>query len=591
MTRIDPHSFADPSQGRTTHLDLDLEVDFQEKRLKGTAVLHLEGAPGGILVLDSRDLQVEWIRDGEEADLAWSAGEKDPVLGSPLRVEIPGGTKVVKIRYATSPGATALQWLEPAQTAGGKRPYLFSQCQAIHARSMVPLQDTPAIRFTYSAAVTVPAGLKAVMSAAPGEEERGPREETRTFRFRMPQPIPSYLLALAAGNLASRDLGPRSRVYTEPEMLDAAAWEFEEVDAMLRTGEEIFGPYRWERFDFLVMPPSFPYGGMENPRLTFLTPTLLAGDRSLVNVLAHELAHSWTGNLVTNATMNDFWLNEGFTVWAERRILERLEGEEAAALAAAIGRNGLQEELERFGADSPLTRLRTDLEGMDPDEVYSLVPYEKGFLFVALLERTAGREVFDAFVKDYIERFAFTSITTEEFEHFLEEKLPGLAEKVDARRWIHGPGLPENAPSFPSRRLEAVRRALEEWKGAGKIDPSLWETWSSPERQLFLQGLPRKLSREQCAWLEENFRLSESRNAEILAEWLVLAAASAYEPAFPAIRDFLGRVGRMKFLKPIYKALLGNERTRAFAEEVFREHSGGYHPIAREGLEKLLARA
>ncbi len=591
MTRIDPHSYADPSQGKTAHADLDLEVDFEEKRLKGTVTLHLEDLRPGTLVLDSRDLRVEGVRDAGGRDLAWSMGEKDPVLGSPLMVEIPEETEKVEIRYATSPGATALQWLEPAQTAGGKAPYLFSQCQAIHARSMVPLQDTPAIRFSYSAAITVPSGLKAVMSAAPGEEEPGPRPGTRAFRFRMPQPIPSYLLALAVGSLASRDLGPRSRVYTEPEMLDAAAWEFEGVDAMLRTGEEIFGPYRWERFDFLVMPPSFPYGGMENPRLTFLTPTLLAGDRSLVNVLAHELAHSWTGNLVTNATMNDFWLNEGFTVWAERRILERLEGEEAAALAAAIGRNGLDDELKRFGPDSPLTKLRTDLEGMDPDEVYSLVPYEKGFLFVALLERTAGREVFDRFVKDYIERFAFTSITTEEFERFLEEKLPGLAAKVNARRWIHEPGLPENAPSFPSRRLQEIREALAAWKEGKKPAKTLWEKWSSAERQLFLQGLPRKLSPGECAWLEENFRLSGSKNAEILAEWLVIAAASGYEPAFPAIRDFLGKVGRMKFLKPLYKALLEGERTRALAKEIFREHSAGYHPIAREGLARMLSGA
>ncbi len=591
MTRIDPHSFADPTQGRTTHVDLDLEVDFQGKRLKGTALLHLKDSREGALVLDSRDLLVEGVRDGKGNELAWSAGKKDPILGSPLRVEIPKGTEKVEIRYATSPGATALQWLEPAQTAGGKAPYLFSQCQAIHARSMVPLQDTPAIRFSYSATVTVPEGLSAVMSAAPGEEGPGPRPGTRTFRFRMPQPIPSYLLALAVGSLASRDLGPRSRVYTEPEMLDAAAWEFEGVDAMLRTGEEIFGPYRWERFDFLVMPPSFPYGGMENPRLTFLTPTLLAGDRSLVNVLAHELAHSWTGNLVTNATMNDFWLNEGFTVWAERRILERLEGEEAAALAAAIGRNGLEEEMKRFGPDSPLTRLRTDLEGMDPDEVYSLVPYEKGFLFVALLEKTAGRDVFDRFVKDYIERFAFTSITTGDFEAFLEEKLPGLAAEVDARRWIHEPGLPGNAPTFPSKRLETVRDALAAWKEGKKPGRDIWEKWSSAERQLFLQGLSGKLPARECAWLEESFRLSESKNAEILAEWLTIAAASGFEPAFPAIRDFLGKVGRMKFLKPIYKALLGEERTRSLAKEIFRKHSGGYHPIAREGLERLVAGA
>ena len=398
----------------------------------------------------------------------------------------------------------------------------------------------------------------------------------------------AYLLAIAVGNLASRDLGSRSRVYTEPEMLEKSAWEFAEVDSMLLAAEEIFGPYLWDRFDFLVMPPSFPYGGMENPRLTFLTPTLLAGDRSLVNVLAHELAHSWTGNLVTNATMDDFWLNEGFTVWAERRILEKLDGLEAKSLSAAIGRNGLMAALESFGMESPFTRLQTDSAGSDPDEFYSLVPYEKGFLFVALMEETAGREPFDAFVKKYIERFSFTSITTAEFEEFLSAEMPGLADQVRAEQWIHQAGLPDNAPVFTSDRLAMLEGLAKGWSDGARPEVAAAKTWSPEDWQIYLQAVPRKLPETDCAWLDENFALTNQGNCEILCNWLVIAANSGYEPTFDRISSFLGEVGRMKYLKPLFTALQGSEKTKEMAGKIFADNAAGYHPIARGGIERII---
>jgi aminopeptidase N len=492
------------------------------------------------------------------------------------------------VTYRTSPEASALQWLPPELTAGGQYPYLFSQCQAIHARSVIPCQDTPRARFAFDARLIVPQPLTAVMAAAPGRVEPGPQDDTRVFSFSMPQSVPPYLFALAVGNLASRDLGPRSRVYTEPEMLEASAYEFAEVDGMLGAAEQIFGPYLWDRFDFLVMPPSFPYGGMENPRLTFLTPTLLAGDRSLVNVLAHELAHSWTGNLVTNANQDHFWLNEGFTVWAERRILERLSGTEAMSLAAAIGRYGLQEAMAQFGTDSSLTKLETDTAGADPDAVYSLVPYEKGFLLVALLEQTAGRERFDDFVKRYIEEFQFTSITTAEFEAFLARELPGVAEQVRAHEWIHEPGLPDNAPEFPSTRLAYLKGLAAGWQNGQRPDPKLARDWSAEEWLVYLQALPRMMPTEECAWLDKTFALTEQKNAEIVFNWLVIATNSAYEPALARVRTFLGEVGRMKYLKPLYKVLHAREQTRELANQMYAEHASRYHPIARAGIERIL---
>ncbi|MBW1880027.1 MAG: M1 family metallopeptidase [Deltaproteobacteria bacterium] len=589
MPTLDPHSHADLEQGRVKHLDVRLEVDFDRRVLHGEAVLHFEIPGEGPLDLDTRDLDIHAVTDRSGTPLETSLGEPGGYMGTRLTVMRPAGLQALVVRYTTSPDASALQWLEPANTAGGQHPFLFSQCQPIHARSMVPCQDTSRARITYTAEITVPEPLTAVMSAAPGKARPGPRPGTNTFAFSMPQPIPSYLLALAVGDLASRDLGPRSRVYAEPATLEAAAWEFAEVDDMLREAEGLFGTYLWERFDFLVMPPAFPYGGMENPRLTFLTPTLIAGDRSLVRVLAHELAHSWTGNLVTNATMNDFWLNEGFTVWAERRILERLQGREAIALAAAIGRHGLEVDMAEFGEDSPYTRLENDLAGIDPDEVYSLVPYEKGFLFLTLLERTVGREAWDAFLVDYIDQFRFTSITTAEFEAFVEDSFPGLLGRVGAEAWLRGSGVPDNAPVFVSNRLEALWRLADGWKQGERPDPSVASDWSTAEWLVFLQRLPRDLGGDGCAWLDEHFGLNQSGNAEILGEWLVMAATSAYEPAYERIRAFLGSVGRMKFLKPLYAALHRGESTRPMAQELYDAYRDRYHPIARIGLELLLA--
>ncbi len=588
MTQLDPHSYVNPDQGRVTRASLEATVDFAAMKLKGTVRLELDEPREGVLDLDTRDLTIEKVTAACD-DLDFELGESDPVLGARLRIVLREPVTAVSVTYATSPGASALQWLTPQNTAGGKHPYLFSQCQPHHARSMVPLQDSAMIRFEYHAEITVPKPLVAVMSAAPGVAKAGPTPDTTTYTFEMPQAIPSYLLALAVGNIAARDIGSRTRVYTEPEMLDAAAWEFADAEKMLITAEDLFGPFRWERYDFLVMPPAFPYGGMENPRLTFLTPTLIAGDRSLANVLAHELAHSWTGNLVTNATMNDFWLNEGFTVWAERRIHEALLGKEEMALAAAIGRDDLQSDIDRFGADSPYTHLKNDLAGVDPDDIYSTVPYEKGFLFVALLEKTVGREAFDAFLRDYTNHFAFESITTEEFLEFLDERLPGVAERARASQWIYEPGIPDNAPVFESERLQELRSLAGGWAEGRRPSISEAKKWSVPEWLVFLGGLPKELSVDECKWLDESFALNQSGNAEILCKWLVLAATAEYAPAYPKMRAFLGEVGRMKFLKPLYKALADGAATRALALEIFADCSAKYHPIARVGLERLLA--
>ncbi len=587
MSRFDPHSWCDDGQPVTTHLDLDWRVDFAARTLAGRAALRFAAPSSGPLDLDARDLDIHAVTTAGGEPVPWEIAESEEIKGDRLRLDLPAGTEGVTIDYATGSGAMALGWLDPPQTAGGEHPFMFTQCQPIHARTIVPCQDTPRHRVTYTAQVTVPAPLVAVMSAE-GTGSAPAADGGTTWRFEMPQAIPTYLLALAVGNLAQADLGPRARVYAEPETVEKAAWEFAETESMIDAAERLFGPYVWDRFDMLVMPPAFPYGGMENPRLTFLTPTLLAGDRSQVNVVAHELAHSWTGNLVTNATMNDFWLNEGFTVYAERRILEEVYGRDFADLQGVIRRNALQVHLDQFGPGSDYTKLRTELEGIDPDEVYSLVPYEKGAQFVLLLEDAVGREAFDAFLLAYIDAFRFKSITTAEFIDFLEAHLPGMLDRIDGRRWIFEPDMPANELPIASARVERIRELSSGWAGGARPTPGDVADWSADEWQLYLQDLPRPLSEDDCRWLDETFGLTARGNYEVLVEWLTIAAGSAYTPVLPRVREVLTDVGRMKYLKPLYGALAGNAATLDFAREVYADVADSYHPLSRGSISGIL---
>jgi len=588
MAQPDPHSYYDIAQPRTRHLRLNWRVDFERHEIRGSVTLELEKPCAGPLDLDTKGITVHSARAETDGDVVFSLGDADPILGRRLRLELPQGTTSVTILYTTAPEAIALQWFEPEMTLGKRRPFMYSQCQAIHARTIVPCQDTPYVRVSYSAAVTVPDKLAAVMSAGPAGDRPGEEAATRTFLFEMPQPIPPYLLAIASGDLESRDISPRARVWAEPEMVGRAADEFAEVEQMIETAEQLFGPYEWDRYDMLVLPPAFPFGGMENPRMTFLTPTVIAGDRSLVDVIAHELAHSWTGNLVTNATMDHFWLNEGFTTWAERRILDALHGEEASALRWAIGQNALDESLARFGADSPLTKLRTDLCGVDPDDAFSSIPYEKGARFVTVIERHAGRERFGQFMRKYIRTFRFTSITSEEFIAFLERELPGTAAAVKADAWLYGTGMPSNAPVFKSSRLDTLTAAAEAFAAGRRPTARAVGGWDSDELLVFLQHLPRQLDGESLGWLDRNFRLTERGNYEILVEWLSVAAGSDYEPIFSRVREVLLEVGRMKYLRPLYTALGAHPRTRILAREIYAQGKAGYHSLSRRVIESVM---
>ena len=592
----DPHSHAGAGPVRAHHLLLDLAVDFDQHRLSGTATWQLTNPDAGAeIVFDARDLFVAAVETldaaGTATPAAYRFGPVAPALGQALRVALPAaGTAVaVRIRYHTAPAAAALQWLEPAQTAG-RQPFLFTQSQAVLARTWLPCQDSPGIRFTYEATVRVPAHLLALMSA----ENPQQRTADGRYHFRMAQPIPAYLMALAVGDLVFAPLSSRTGIYAEPATLPAATHEFAELERMVAAAEQLYGPYRWDRYDLLVLPPSFPFGGMENPRLTFVTPTILAGDRSLTSLVAHELAHSWSGNLVTNATWNDFWLNEGFTVYFERRIMEHLYGRDYADMLHVLGRAALRHTLVEIGEASPDTHLRLALAGRDPDEGLTEIAYEKGCALLLTLEALVGRPRLDAFIKEYFARFSFRAMDTTTFLTYLRAELlnpePGLEARLRLAEWVDGPGLPANAPAVASQRFTAVDRALAQLQ-AGAAPAALAPAaagWSSHEWVHFLHGLPPTLPAGQLAALDGAFRFTASGNAEIAAAWFPHTLRAGYAPAAPALANFLRHVGRRKFLVPLYRALLatpgGAERARA----LYAEARPNYHSVATGTLDALL---
>lgn len=586
MARLDPHSYADDSQPTADYLVWSARFDFARRVIDASAELHFQQpVSGGAVDFDTRDLAIHSVADDRGRTLAFSLADPEPILGARLRVDVLPDTRRLTIAYQTSPGALALQWLGPEQTAGQQHPFLYTQCQPIHARSIVPIQDTPRTRLRFEATLDVPAELTPLMAA---ESLASDSRDGRTVaRFRMPQAISPYLFAFAVGDVASRDIGPRTRVWAEPSLVDAAADEFAETETLLQAGERLFGTYDWDRYDVLVLPPAFPYGGMENPRLTFLTPSLIVGDRSMAFVVAHELAHSWTGNLVTNANAEHFWLNEGGATYAERRILEETVGQDAAVLAWALGRRELDETVERlYTAGQPeLTHLRTRLNGVDPDGAYTLVAYEKGALLLRALEEAAGRRTFDAFLAAYLGHYRFRALTSEEFVEFAAQHLASEAlNTVDFDAWLYQPGLPAHAPRVASHRLEAVT-ALD----SSAPNDALAATWMPIEWQLYLEGITSPASLDLLRDLDARFGLSRTPNDDILEKWLVLGMRSGYDPARAGLEAMVGRVGRMKYLRPLYAALAAQDP--AAARDLFDRYADRYHPIARHVVNQLLLTA
>ena len=585
----DASSYARPAEARVTHVALDLAADFTARRLSGTATLDVAAAPGARrIVLDTKGLAIRSVTDPAGRKLPFAFGAGSAELGAPLTIEL-NGARRIRIDYQSAADAEALQWLAPEQTAGKRRPFLFSQGEPILNRSWIPTQDSPGIRQTWEARITVPEPLTAVMSGerlTPGGEKAG--RGRRAFRFRMDKPVAPYLIALAVGDLAFRKLGPRTGVYAEPATIGAAAAELVDTEKMVAAAEALYGPYRWGRYDMIVLPPAFPYGGMENPTLTFLTPTFIAGDRSLVGLVAHELSHSWSGNLVTNAVWPDSWLNEGVTSYFENRIMEALYGPGRAAQEAALSFADMESAFQELGRDSPGTRLH------DPSDVESSgIVYDKGADFLRTIERTVGRARFDAWLRSYFDRHAFQPMTSERFLADLRSTLVrgdrDLERKLQLDRWVFEPGLPDNAARPDPNAFARVDSALAAFRGGGAASAVPFAGWTTAERLRFLNGLPRDLPKPRLAELDSTLGLTTGRNAETLFAWLQLALANRYEPAVPAAERFLLSQGRTKFAAPIFKTLMAEgDWGQPIARRLYAKARPTYHSVTTSRVDKLM---
>lgn len=610
MAPIDPHSFTDSAHPLTTHVSLSLYFDFPSSTINGTVLLSLSKPYSGAISLDTRSLTISSVIDpNSNSPLPFSLSSlPDSIKGSHLTVSLSNHSSFL-IVFCTSPSSSALQWLSPPQTFKKTLPFVYTQCQAIHARSIFPCQDTPAARICYSARLNIPRQLVAVMAARhverrppvageflpAGDDVAWCAEGRVVEEFVMDQPVPPYLFAFAVGEIGYREVGPRTRVYAEDvqTVLDAAAREFAGTEDMIRQGERLFGPYEWERFDLLVLPPSFPYGGMENPRMVFLTPTVIKGDASGAQVVAHELAHSWTGNLITNKTNEDFWLNEGFTTYAERRIVEAVQGEKRAALNIGIGWRGLNEEMERFKDNSEFTKLKPKQEGVDPDTIYSQVPYEKGFQFLWRIERQVGRPSFDEFLKKYIATFKFQSIDTETFLNFLKTNIPGIEQEIDLVLWTEGTGIPPDALEPVSDIYAKIVSLANEFKLGRMPGEDEVADWQGQEWELYLENLPKTCEASQISALDKRYRLAESKDFEVKVAFLQLAVSAKCRDYYTEVEKTLKEVGRMKYLRPLYTALVqgnGKEEEKILAKRIFAEARDCYHPIAQGVVESIFSK-
>ena len=577
----DPHSYSIPNDARVLHLNWNASVDFSTKIISATAEYQIANLNKATkIVFDTKGLNVQSASvDGQ--NVAFEVGNSDAILGAPLTIPILENSKVVSITYTTSPDAEALLWVE------GEKPFLFTQSQAILGRTWVPCQDSPGVRFTYDAKVKVPSDLMALMSAE-NPQQKNPSGE---YSFKMDQPIPAYLMALAVGDVEFRNIGKQTGVYAVPSLIDAAAKEFEDMQKMVDAAEALYGPYIWGRYDVLVLPAAFPFGGMENPKLTFATPTIIAGDKSLVSLIAHELAHSWSGNLVTNATWNDFWLNEGFTVYFEERIMEAVYGREYSEMLAQLSRQELDETIADLSASEHPedTHLKLALEGRSPDDGMTDIAYNKGYFFLRLCEETVGREKWDAFIKKYFTEHSLQVMDTEAFVVYLKEnfKNDGLAEKVNFDEWIYKPGLPASVPTVQSDRMTRVTELAAEYSGKHLSTAQIpWQGWSYQERVHFINNL-KDTDEGQMIILDKAFDISITGNNEVLFAWLKLAIKSHYTEAYDELEMFLGAVGRRKFVAPLFEELVKTNQ-QDLAKKIYAKSRSHYHAVTIGTVDEIL---
>ena len=589
QTTKDSHSFSNPAEAVVKHLDLDIKVDFDTQTISGKASWTIDNiTKGNQIIFDENTLNITKVTLGNnEKETQFKLGDSVEFHGKPLRITIEPNTTKVNIYYNTTKDGVALQWLKPEQTADKKKPFVFSQGQSIWTRTWIPCQDSPGIRFTYNAKVSVPKDVMALMSAINPKQ----KNNTGVYTFKQDKPIPSYLMAITVGDVEFKSIDNRTGVYAEHSQIDKAKWEFAKLGDMVNAAEKLFGPYRWGRYDVIVLPPSFPFGGMENPNLTFLTPTILAGDRSLTSLLAHELGHSWSGNLVTNASWDETWLNEGFTTYVEHRIGEEVFGVAEAKMQDVLSRKVLKDNVDELGINSPDTRLKIDLSGKNPDEGLSDIPYEKGYALLQTIEAAVGRKQFDTFLTYYFNDHAFQSINTEAFLAYINKNLikgdKRLADKIKIDEWIYKPGIPSNIITPVSEDFNAIDLIQKTWRITG-IKGLSKKIKSTNEKQHFIDYLPNDLTVQEMTEIDKEFNFTKGGNFVVKRQWFIIALQHQYKVAYPAIENFLTSYSRTYSLTPLYKEMIKTPEGKVWAKQIYAKAKSGYHATTVEALEKIL---
>ncbi|OLY83163.1 Leukotriene A-4 hydrolase-like protein [Smittium mucronatum] len=626
MNSVDPNSLSNLDEIITRNVHLDLTVDFDRKLLHGFVILTLDSLIAGVsqVVLDTNGLSIASVFEcssEEDLPLEFALSDEVEFYGSALTIKLrssrnEGDKFDIKINYQTTDSSASLQFLTPQQTKGKKYPFLFTQCQSIYARSMFPCQDSPSVKIVYTANLRTPKPLIGLMSAiSTGSKDEG---ESSVFTFKQNIPIPSYLVVIAAGDLRKHDLGPRTAVWAEPEMIDACKYEFKDLEHIVSVGESLITPYVWGRYDLLVLPPSFPYGGMENPCLTFVTPTMIAGDRSLVDLISHELAHSWSGNLVTTRNWEHFWLNEGWTTFFERQITAELSGRPMSQLLSILGIKSLYEDVVLMGKDNVLTNLVPNLKGIHPDDAFSSVPYEKGYNMLYYLKELLGHSFWDSFSRSYILKFSNKSIDTNDFKKYLYERVEvdlgekgmGQLESVDWDHWFHKPGMPPVENNFDNSLQIAAISLANKWcspsSDYASFKKSEFDSLYTHQKLVFFSELKDRLEKQKSGdnsgmytdlsnpklleAMDSLYQLSYTGNFEVRAGWLYYALTAHYKGCFNAAVGMVEDQGRMKFTRPTYRLLnkCVDEGGDKLAKETFLRLELTYHPICSRLVRKDL---
>lgn len=577
----DPNTLSNYNCWRTAHTTANFEILFEEQRLSGNVVLTLKSitdSESREIILDTSYLDISEVKINGVL-VKWDLLSRMDPYGSALKIYLETGipthhTVQVLICVSTTKSCTALQWLTPTQTSNKKHPYMFSQCQAIHARSVFPCQDTPDVKSTFEFNITSSLPVIASgLSSPTNPTSISPSGGSHVYKFHQPLPIPSYLFAIASGDIVSSSIGPRSVVATSPDRLDACVDELSaDTESFLQGAERIVYPYAWQQYNVLILPPSFPYGGMENPIFTFATPTIISGDRQNVDVIAHELAHSWSGNLVSNASWEHFWLNEGWTTYLERRIQAAVHGNDAwRDFSAVIGWKALTDSVDQFGADHEFTKLIIDLKGEDPDDAFSSIPYEKGFNFLYYLEKLIGKDKFDTFIPHYFTVWKGKSLDSYEFkatllDFFTNDDIVAkkLVTNVDWDSWFYKPGLPPK-PDFDTSLVQPAYDLAENWETLAATntnpettgfqpDPSDIADLSANQLIVFLERLlllQQPLPSHHAAEMGTIYSFRTSYNVELSSRWCQVAMLAGDRSCLDVVIGLLGSVGRMKFVRPL----------------------------------------